>query len=211
MVNLWLPWLQEPWFLVLFVWLIFVREHGKSERMLDALLMVKLLQILKRVYINSQKSSRYVLAVKITNRRSRRERFFRWWWLHGRHKGCADLIKCSSTTDGNISALTEKHNILLSFKKSIAASRHDFSFYSFFWGSFYGFIWVSRTHYCNARATNVSVHRILFTLTQNTCTLDLESDVKPTCACSKLILSPGFNVARSSTWSAGNGHPPAET
>ncbi len=29
--NVWLPWLQEPWFLVLFIvklWLIFIREHG---------------------------------------------------------------------------------------------------------------------------------------------------------------------------------------
>ncbi len=53
----------------------FIREHGNSERMLDVLLLVKLLQILKRVNINSHKSSRYVLAVKITNRRSRKEGF----------------------------------------------------------------------------------------------------------------------------------------
>ncbi len=38
-----------------------------------------------------------------------------------------------------------------------------------------------------------------------------QSDIRPTCARSKLILSPGFNVARSATWSVGNGHPPAET
>ncbi len=60
MVNLRLPWLQEPWFLVLFVlkpWLIFVREHGNSERILDVALVVKLLPTLKHVInINSQKS-----------------------------------------------------------------------------------------------------------------------------------------------------------
>ncbi len=58
MVNLRLPWLQEPWFLVLFVlkpWLIFVREHGNSDRILDAL--VKLLPTLKHVFNdNTQKS-----------------------------------------------------------------------------------------------------------------------------------------------------------
>ncbi len=58
MVNLRLPWLQEPWFLVLFVlkpWLIFVREHGNSDRILDAL--VKLLLTLKHVFnVNTQKS-----------------------------------------------------------------------------------------------------------------------------------------------------------
>ncbi len=37
------------------------------------------------------------------------------------------------------------------------------------------------------------------------------SDIRPTCVCSNLILSPGFNVARSATLSVGNGHPPAET
>ncbi len=46
-------------FLVLFVvkpWLIFVREHGNSERILDALVMVKLLPTLKQVInVNNQK------------------------------------------------------------------------------------------------------------------------------------------------------------
>ncbi len=37
------------------------------------------------------------------------------------------------------------------------------------------------------------------------------SDITPMCACSKIILSPRFNVVRSATWSVGNGHPPAET
>ncbi len=44
MVNLWLPRLQEPGLLVLLVvkpWLIVLREHGNSERILDALLLVK--------------------------------------------------------------------------------------------------------------------------------------------------------------------------
>ncbi len=46
MVNLWLPWLQEALFFVLFVlkpWLIFVRGHGNSERILAVSLVVKLL------------------------------------------------------------------------------------------------------------------------------------------------------------------------
>ncbi len=37
------------------------------------------------------------------------------------------------------------------------------------------------------------------------------SDIRSTCVCSNLILSPGLNVARSATSSVGNGHPPAET
>ncbi len=37
------------------------------------------------------------------------------------------------------------------------------------------------------------------------------SDIRLTCVCSNLILSPGFNVARRATASVGNGHPPAET
>ncbi len=58
------PWLQEQWFLVLFVvksWLVFVRECGKSERISYALLLVvKLLQKLKHVInVNSQKSYRF--------------------------------------------------------------------------------------------------------------------------------------------------------
>ncbi len=45
MVHLRLLWLQEPWFLVLFMlkpWLILVREHGNSERIIDVLVVVKL-------------------------------------------------------------------------------------------------------------------------------------------------------------------------
>ncbi len=38
-------------------WLAFVREHGNSERILDALVMVKLLPTLKHVInLNTQKS-----------------------------------------------------------------------------------------------------------------------------------------------------------
>ncbi len=55
MVNLQLPWLQEPRFLVLFMlkpWQIFIREHG----ILDVSLVVKLLPTLKHVInVNSQK------------------------------------------------------------------------------------------------------------------------------------------------------------
>ncbi len=56
MVHFLLPWLQEQWFLVLFLlkpWLIFVREHGHSERILDVLVEVKLFTTLK--HVNSQK------------------------------------------------------------------------------------------------------------------------------------------------------------
>ncbi len=61
MVNLWLPWLQEAFF---FVGIIsvktmtnFVREHGNLERILDALVVVKLLPTLKHVInLNTQKS-----------------------------------------------------------------------------------------------------------------------------------------------------------
>ncbi len=60
MVNLRLPWLRDPCFFVLFVvkpWQIFVRECGNSERILDALSVVKLLLTLKHVInVNSQKS-----------------------------------------------------------------------------------------------------------------------------------------------------------
>ncbi len=45
MVHLWFPWLQEPWFFFFFFfkpWLTFVSEHGISERILDALVVVKL-------------------------------------------------------------------------------------------------------------------------------------------------------------------------
>ncbi len=53
-------------FLVLFVlkpWLIFVREHGKSERILDALVVVKLLPTLKHVInINSRITDVFSLA-----------------------------------------------------------------------------------------------------------------------------------------------------
>ncbi len=58
MVILRLPWLQVPGFLVLFVlkpWLIFVREYGLSERLIDVSLVVKLLPTLKHVInVNSQ-------------------------------------------------------------------------------------------------------------------------------------------------------------
>ncbi len=37
------------------------------------------------------------------------------------------------------------------------------------------------------------------------------SDIRPMCARSNLILSPGLNAARSETSSVGNGHPLAET
>ncbi len=114
MVNLWLPCLQEPWFLVLFVWLIFVREHGNSERLLYVLLMVKLLQILKRVYINSHKSSRYVLAVKITNRRSRREGFIS-------TDDCMDGTKVVRTSSSARAPLME---ILVHSRKNTIFSYH---------------------------------------------------------------------------------------
>ncbi len=42
----------------------------------------------------------------------------------------ADLIKCSSTTDGNGRAHTEKHDILLSFKKN-QLQLSDTTFFSF--------------------------------------------------------------------------------
>ncbi len=73
MVNLQLQWLQEPWFLfiyfilVLFVlkpWLTFIREHGNSERILDALVVVKLLPTLKHVInLNTQKKFHRIMNV----------------------------------------------------------------------------------------------------------------------------------------------------
>ncbi len=56
MVNLRLPWLQDFFVFVLKAWLTFVREHGNSERILDALV-VKLLPTLKHIInLNTQKS-----------------------------------------------------------------------------------------------------------------------------------------------------------
>ncbi len=59
MVNLWLPQLQESWFFVLLVlkpWLISVRKHRKSEKILYALLGVKISPTLKHVInVNSPK------------------------------------------------------------------------------------------------------------------------------------------------------------
>ncbi len=64
MVNLWigLPSMATRTKMFGFIrvkkpWLIFVREHGNSERILDVLLVVKLLPTLKHVInVNSQKS-----------------------------------------------------------------------------------------------------------------------------------------------------------
>ncbi len=64
MVNLRLPWLQELWFIIIII-IIIIRvktmanfgEHGNSEKILDALVVVKLLLTLKHVNnLNTQKS-----------------------------------------------------------------------------------------------------------------------------------------------------------
>ncbi len=62
MVNFLLQWLQEQWFLVLFVlkpWLILIMEHGNSERILNELVVVKLFPTLK--HVNSQKKFQMIM------------------------------------------------------------------------------------------------------------------------------------------------------
>ncbi len=61
MVNLRLPWLQEPWFFLSVKTMAFVSEHGNSERILDVLV-VKLLTTLKHV-INLKKKFHRIMNV----------------------------------------------------------------------------------------------------------------------------------------------------
>ncbi len=157
--------------------------------------------------------SRHVLAVKITNRRSGREGFFCWWRLCGWRKVCADLIKCSSTTDGNGRAHMEKHNIFLSFKKKKACTfqtRLSSHFNSSFEAVYFNDKCPERIIVMRERNKCLRSQDSLHSHTKQMRSLS-RSDIRPTCVCSNLILSPGLNAARSATSSVGNGHPPAET
>ncbi len=144
--------------------------------------------------------------MKITNLRSRREGFF-------------PLMSTARAPPTEMVERTWK-NTMSSFhkkkkKKTIAAFRHDFLLILIV--RLRRFLW----RYFNDKCPE----RIIVMREQNKCLRSQDSlhshikqmrslsrsDIRPTCVCSNLILSPGFNVARSATWSVGNGHPLAET
>ncbi len=99
-------------------------------------------------------------------------------------------------------------------KKTIAAFRHDFLLILIV--RLRRFQWRNFNEKCPERIIVMRERNIclrsqnsLHSYTKQMLSLS-RSDIRPTCARSNLILSPGFNVARSATWSVGNGHPPAE-